>query len=184
MTQGRGRVLLLNGPSSSGKSTVGVALQRLLPGPWFLVPVDSISGMRSTVKGEPSDEAAIADMLTRTRLGYHRAVAGLAAVGNDVIMDYPLSEAWRLEDLLDVLDGYDVTLIEVRCAPEELDRRERERGDRPAGLARSQTAVYDHGAFDITVDTTHESAEACAAAIVHALASVPSPKAFERLRHR
>ena len=174
----------MNGPSSSGKSAIGEALQRLLGGPWFLVPVDAISGMRSTENGEDLDEAAVGEMLTRTRLGYHRVVAGLASVGNDVIMDYPLSEPWRLEDLLAVLDGYDVTLIEVRCSPDELDRRERERGDRPEGLARSQSAVYDHGAFDICVDSTHASAEDCATTIVGALETVSSPKAFEQLRRR
>jgi chloramphenicol 3-O phosphotransferase len=100
-------------------------------------------------------------------------------------MDYPLSEQWRLDDLLDVLDGYDVTLVEIRCAPGELERRERARGDRPAGLARSQTQVYAHGESDIAVDTTHESPENCARHIADALPTVPHPKAFDRLRrHR
>ncbi len=180
----KGRIVLLNGASSSGKTSIGQALQSLLAQPWFLVPVDSISGMRSSMNGKNLDDAAIADMLTRTRLGYHRVVAGLASVGNDVIMDYPLSEAWRLHDLLAVLDGYDVTLIEVRCSPDELDRRERARGDRLNGLARAQSAVYDLGAFDICVDSTHASAEDCATTIVRALETVPSPKAFERLRGR
>jgi chloramphenicol 3-O-phosphotransferase len=58
-------------------------------------------------------------------------------------------QAWRL---------YDVTLVEVRCSKVELDRRERVRGDRPVGLARSQAAVYAHGEFDIVVDTTSTSA--------------------------
>ncbi len=179
-----GRIVLLNGASSSGKTSIGRALQSLLAEPWFLVPVDSISGMRSTVNGEALDAAATTEMLTRTRLGYHRVVAGLASVGNDVIMDYPLSESWRLHDLLAVLDGYDVTLIEVRCSPDELDRREQARGDRLNGLARAQSAVYDLGAFDICVDSTHASAEDCTATIVRALETVPSPKAFERLRGR
>ena len=34
-------------------------------------------------------------MLRRTRMGHHRAVAAAASVGNDVIMDYPLSEPSR-----------------------------------------------------------------------------------------
>lgn len=178
----KGRVLLLNGPSSSGKSSIGRALQSLLAEPWFLVPVDAISGMRSPESTVKLDEPSLGEVLTRTRMGYHRAVAGLASAGNDVIMDYPLSEAWRLDDLLAVLDGYDVTLVEIRCSPDELERRERERGDRPSGLARSQTTVYDHGAFDIAVDSTHSSAEECARVIVRELATVSTPKAFERLR--
>jgi chloramphenicol 3-O phosphotransferase len=179
-----GRVLLLNGASSSGKSSIGRALLPLLPDPWFFVPVDAIGAMRSAVHTRVLDDTEITEMLRRTRLGYHRAVAALASAGNDVIMDYPLSEDWRLTDLLETLDGYDVTLVEIRCAPEELDRREVARGDRPVGLARSQTAVYGIGEFDIVVDTTSNSADECAAAIVQALDLLSFPKAFDRLRGR
>lgn len=184
MPEGPGRIILLNGASSSGKSSIGRALLPLLPDPWFLVPVDAISGMRSTVHQRPLDDDAIDEMLVRTRRGYHRVVAALASVGNDVIMDYPLSERWRLDDLLDVLRGYDVTLVEVRCSPEELARREQGRGDRPAGLAVSQTTVYAHDAYDIAVDTTSADPHTCATAIADALDTVPSPKAFDRLRRR
>jgi chloramphenicol 3-O phosphotransferase len=130
------------------------------------------------------DDTEITKMLRRTRLGYHRAVAALASAGNDVIMDYPLSEDWRLPDLLETLHGYDVTLVEVRCAPAELDRREAARGDRPVGLARSQTTVYGIGEFDIVVDTTSDSASTCATAIARALDVLSFPKAFDRLRSR
>ncbi|MDG4825949.1 AAA family ATPase [Asanoa sp. WMMD1127] len=183
MTSSRlGRVILLNGTSSSGKTSVGRALLPLLPDPWFFVPADAIGAMRSTVHTRVLDDAEIDVMLRRTRLGYHRAVAALASAGNDVIMDYPLSEPWRLADLLATLDGYDVTLVDVRCSPDVLERRERERGDRPVGLARSQTAVYAHGDPDLTVDTTDTSPADCAKAIAAALDSLESPKAFDRLR--
>jgi chloramphenicol 3-O phosphotransferase len=114
-------------------------------------------------------------------MGYHRAVAAVASVGNDVIMDYPLSEPRRLDDLLDVLDGYDVTAVDVRCHPDELDRRERARGDRPVGLANSQR-VFRHDDRDIAVDTTHASPEACALAIATELDVLGPDKAFDRLR--
>ncbi|MEU4239151.1 hypothetical protein [Actinoplanes sp. NPDC026619] len=107
MTTRPGRVILLNGASSSGKSSIGRALLPLLADPWFFVPADAVGDMRSTVHTRVLDDAEIDAMLTRTRIGYHRAVAGLVSAGNDVIMDYPLSEAWRLADLLDTLDGYD-----------------------------------------------------------------------------
>ncbi len=112
-----GRIILLNGASSAGKSSIGRALLPLLSDPWFLVPGDAIGAMRSTVHTRILDDAEIGEMLRRTRLGYHRAVAALASAGNDVIMDYPLSEQWRLDDLLETLEGYDVTLVEVRCTP-------------------------------------------------------------------
>jgi chloramphenicol 3-O phosphotransferase len=179
-----GRIILLNGASSSGKSSIGRALLPLLPDPWFFIPVDAIGEMRSTVHTRLLGDAEIDDMLRRTRLGYHRAVAALASAGNHVIMDYPLSERWRLTELLTTLAGYDVTLVEVRCSADELDRRERERGDRPVGLARSQTTVYAHGDCDIAVDTTSTGPDECARLIVQRLDALPSPKAFDRLRQR
>ena len=138
--------------------------------------------MRSTEHTRVLDEAEIQEMLRRTRRGYHRVIAALVSTGNDVIMDYPLSEPWRLADLLDVLDGYDVTLVDVRCSPAELHRREQLRGDRPHGLAGSQTFVYSHGDNDLVVDTTHRAAADCAHDIAGVLDSISRPKAFERLR--
>ena len=83
----RGRVILLNGASSSGKSSIGRVLQRVLADPWFLFPVDSLGAMRSTEHTNVLDEGEVEVMLRRTRMGYHRAVAAVASVGNDVIMD-------------------------------------------------------------------------------------------------
>jgi chloramphenicol 3-O phosphotransferase len=143
--------------------------------------MDALGAMRATEQSADLNEREITAMLHRTRMGYHRAVAGVASVGNDVIMDYPLSEPWRLADLLAVLDGYDVTLVDVRCDPDELDRRERARGDRPLGLAGSQL-VFQHADRDISVDTTHTAPEACAAAIAGSLIGLATPKAFDRLR--
>jgi chloramphenicol 3-O phosphotransferase len=149
--------------------------------PWFLFPVDALGAMRSTEHARALDGTEVDEMLRRTRLGYHRAVAAVASVGNDVIMDYPLSETWRLDDLLDVLEGYDVTLVDVRCSSDELERRERARGDRPVGLARSQN-TFRHNDCDIAVDNTTRSPEACAAAIATELAALGPDKAFDRLR--
>lgn len=178
-----GRIVLLNGPSSSGKTSIGLAMLPLLSDPWFFVPVDSINSLRSTVHRHPLDDTEVGEALRRTRLGYHRVVAALASVGNHVIMDYPLTERWRLTDLLDVLDGYDVTLVDVTCSPEQLAQREKSRGDRPPGLATSQQ-VYDHRDRDLTVDTTSSSTEECASYIVDRLEQLHSPKAFDRLRKR
>ncbi|MCW2850914.1 MAG: chemotaxis protein [Nocardioides sp.] len=174
----------MNGPSSSGKSSIGRALQGVLPEPWFLFPVDSLGAMRSARGTLALEQGELDDVLRRTRLGYHRAVRALASVGNDVIMDYPLSEPWRLNDLLDVLEGVDVTLVDVHCSAEELERRERSRGDRPAGLSRAQQ-VFGHDDCDITVDTTRMSSEACATVIARRLDVLAADdKAFDRLRRR
>jgi chloramphenicol 3-O phosphotransferase len=178
-----GRIILLNGPSSSGKTSLGRALQHALPQPWFLFSVDTLGAMRSARQTRDLGPVALDATLRRTRLGYHRAVAAVASAGNDVIMDYPLSEPWRLRDLLDTLSGYDVVLGDVRCDADELDRREGARADRPAGLARSQR-VFDHDDRDLAVDTTRTDPEACAVVVVTGLRALGPGRAFERLRRR
>lgn len=122
-----GRVILLNGASSSGKSSIGRALQSILVDPWFFFPVAALGAMRCTEHTRALDAHEVDTMLRRTRLGYHRAVAAPACAGNDVLMDYPLSEPWRLADLLDVLETYDVTLVDVAL----LGRRARPPGTHP-----------------------------------------------------
>jgi chloramphenicol 3-O phosphotransferase len=96
-------------------------------------------------------------------------------------MDYPLSEQRRLADLLEVLDGFDVTLVDVMCSPAELARRERDRGDRPVGLATNQR-VYEHGDCDLSIDTTACTPDECAEHAVSHLDMLRRPKAFDRLR--
>src|SRR5512142_3216555 len=134
----RGQIIFLNGTSSSGKSSIARQLQLMLDPPHFHMSIDAINGMRAKQKTRELDDAGLQAVLSRTRAGFHRAVAGMAEAGNDVIVDHVLSEPWRLLDCLAVMAGYRVVFVGVRCAPAELERRERERGDRTQGAALAQ----------------------------------------------
>ncbi|MEV4079475.1 AAA family ATPase [Nonomuraea fuscirosea] len=181
-----GQVLLLNGTSSSGKSSIAEQLLLILDRPFFHMPVDAINAMRArrrTLELAPDELAAT---LARTRAGFHRAVAGMAQAGNDLVVDYVLSERWRLLDcltVLTVLNGLDVVFIGVHCSEQELTRRERARGDRQPGQAAAQLRqVHSHGTYDIECDTTTNSPRDCALTIKQSLAQLPTPRAFDRLR--
>ncbi|MFD5778673.1 chloramphenicol phosphotransferase CPT family protein [Streptomyces sp. NPDC126933] len=174
-----GRIIFLNGTSSSGKSSIAKELLQVLDGPYFHMPVDAFHAMRSR-REVSSDE--LPHLLRRTWMGFHRAVAGMAAAGNNVVVDHVLSEEWRLLDCLGLLTARDVVLVGVRCSLEELERRERERGDRPMGLAvRQFHQVHAHGLYDIECDTTTASAVDCARQISNFLPRRPVPTAFEQL---
>jgi chloramphenicol 3-O phosphotransferase len=80
-----------------------------------------------------------------------------------------------------VLDGFDVTLVDIHCSEAELVRREAERGDRPIGLGASQS-TFVHEDRDLAVDTTARSAHECAVSIAEQLDTLSSPKAFDRMR--
>ncbi|WP_328884895.1 chloramphenicol phosphotransferase CPT family protein [Streptomyces sp. NBC_00316] len=176
----RGRIIFLNGTSSSGKSSIAGELLQVLDGPCFHMPVDAFHAMRSRREVSPEE---LPGVLRRTWMGFHRAVAGMAAAGNDVVVDHVLSEQWRLLDCLELFRARDVVLVGVRCSLEELQRREHVRGDRPAGLAARQfPRVHAHGLYDVECDTTSTSALECARQISAFLPQRPLPTAFERLR--
>jgi len=128
-----GQIVLLNGASSSGKSTVARELLEVFDDPWFHLPVDAFGAMRA--RKELSAPEVVA-LLRRTRQGYHRAVAGMARAGNSVVADHVLSEPWRLADILEQWAGLDVTMVAVHCPLPELNRREGARGDREPGHSR------------------------------------------------
>jgi chloramphenicol 3-O phosphotransferase len=174
-----GQIIFLNGTSSSGKSSIARELLRVLEEPYFHMPVDAFHAMRARHEFTPDE---LSGVLRRTWMGYHRAVAGMAAGGNSVVVDHVLSEPWRLLDCLGLFAPGDVVLVGVRCALPELERRERERGDRPTGLAARQfEQVHSHGLYDIECDTTAGSAVDCARQIRDFLPGRPTPTAFEQL---
>ncbi len=179
---GSGQVVLLNGASSAGKTAVASALLPLLDQAWFLMSVDDINAMRHR---RDIEDPELKDVLRRTRAGFHRAVAGMAAAGNSVVVDHVFSEPWRLNDCLDVFEGLDVVFVGVRCDAVELERRERVRGDRPLGLALAQLSrVHVHGDYDVEIDTTANSAEQGAELVAAYLARPAGSRAFDRLRSR
>ncbi|MFK4228012.1 chloramphenicol phosphotransferase CPT family protein, partial [Streptomyces sp. NPDC019890] len=178
-----GRIIFLNGTSSSGKSSIARELLNVLDdGVFFHLAVDSFNAMRTKRNLGPED----LDMaLRRTRMGFHCSIAAMAEVGNDIVVDHVLSEPWRLVDCLSVLRPEDVLFVGVHCPLDELTRREQGRGDRPLGLAADQyDLVHRHGDYDLECDTSMASPRECAERIKDFLPHRPKPTAFARLRGR
>ena len=178
-----GRVILLNGASSSGKTSIAEQLLLMLNPPYVHMSVDAINSMRAKAKTLALNADELAAVLARTRAGFHRAVAGMAQAGNNIVADCVLSEPWRLLDCLTVMVDCEVVFVGVRCSTRELQRRERDRGDREAGLsAMQQHQVHAHGIYDIECDTTAATPQDCAIVINDFLARAQPPTAFDRLR--
>ncbi|GAA2463422.1 chloramphenicol phosphotransferase CPT family protein [Streptomyces macrosporus] len=175
-----GLIIFLNGTSSSGKSSIAKELLQILDEPYFHMPVDAFHSMRTRREVGPKE---LPDLLRRTWMGFHRAVAGMAVAGNNVVVDHVLSEDWRLLDCLGLFSAREVVLVGVRCSLEELQRREQARGDRPVGLAARQfQRIHAHGLYDFECDTTTAGALDCARQISAFLPQRPPPTAFEQLR--
>lgn len=180
-----GQVVLLNGASSSGKSTLARQLLADFDTPWFHMGVDMFGAMRAERQTHDLDADRLSDVLRRTRAGFHRAVRGMALAGNNIVMDHVLSEPWRLPDLLTVMVDVDVVFVGVHCDANDLTHREAARGDRVAGTAVAQIeAVHQHRLYDVEVNTSEETVEACAARIRDFLRRHPFParRVFQALR--
>ncbi len=115
--------------------------------------------------------------------GFFGMVAGLAGEGNDVIVDAFLTEPWMVPSAAARLGDFPAYLAGLRCPVDELERRERERGDRFPGIARAfAETVHQYVPFyDVEIDTASSSIEQCIDAILSRV-SCGEPQALRALR--
>jgi chloramphenicol 3-O phosphotransferase len=199
-------VIFLNGSSSSGKSSLAAALQAIFPRPLLHVAADAFLSMmprRYRALDADPGSAAAEGFLSRTVpdaarpridvhagpfghrviLGMHRSVAALADGGSDVVVDHVLLYPCWIRQAVEVLGHHRVLFVGVFCEIEELERRERERGNRQAGYAfGSFTSIHQYGRYDLEIDTSRRTPEDCAARILEHLRTGPAPTAFEQMR--
>ncbi|MFJ8951557.1 chloramphenicol phosphotransferase CPT [Streptomyces sp. NPDC102381] len=167
------QVIVLNGGSSSGKSSIARELQTLLlPEPWLSLSVDTlIQALPSSGAGiefGADGSITVGPAFDRVEDAWMVGVAAMAAAGAPVIVDEvflggPHSQnRWRK-----ALAGLDVLWVGVRCDAVVAAAREAARGDRIAGMAASQAALVHEGVtYDLVVDTTRTGAAECAREIV------------------
>ena len=178
----RGNVIFLNGPSSSGKTTLTQALQDRLPELYYHIASDTFSRMASRAH-RTADFWAVT---TKSMSAMHHTIAlfsdlELGVIVDHVILDTPEGRALLLE-CVQLLHSYPVLFVGVECPLEELERRERQRGDRRSGQARYQfTHTFGHSVYDLTVDTYQHPTDHCADMILAALGAPESWRAFRTL---
>jgi Chloramphenicol phosphotransferase-like protein len=81
--------------------------------------------------------------------------------------------------------NHPVLFVGVDCPLEELERRERERGDRSPGQAKWQYEhIHGHATYDITVNTFEMTIEACADTITSMMDRPEDWKAFKTLKNQ
>ncbi len=162
-------IVVLNGGSSSGKTTIARALQEVLPGTWLRLSVDDL------VEALPPDaigygaggEVTPGDGFREAEAAWMAGVAAMARAGAGVILDDVfLGGAASQHRVRVALEGLDVLWVGVRCDPEVAEARERGRPDRVPGMAALQAEVVHEGVvYDLEVDTTAGTAADCARAI-------------------
>ena len=196
---GCGTVILLNGSSSSGKTTLAKALQHAIQEPLQHVALDQfrdglpdrIRGLNSpagtpgasglnvvprAVDGEPLTHIEFGAVGEKVLRAMRRSVLALAEEGVWVVVDDLLFKAAYLRDYATLLEPVTAYLIGVRCPLAVVEEREAQRVGRFPGTARSHyDSLHSHGAgYDLEVDTSQHSPEACARLVVERLAEPPT----------
>ncbi len=195
---GKGRIILLNGSSSSGKTTLAIKLQQLLPEAYQHMALDQFRdglpdrfrGLNSPaqtpgaqglnvvprdLKGERVTAIEFGSHGEQMLRGMRRAVAAFASQGNNVIVDDLLFKPEYLHDYALALQKHEVWCVGVRCSLERVNQREAQRPGRFPGTATSHfDQVHGHDlAYDVEVDTTDLNADSCAQSIIASLQRPP-----------
>ncbi len=158
MTPPPGQLILLNGASSAGKTTLCRALRDALPdtpaGPFLHFSLDffmfDADVLPRTPQGHIRDWKRIRPQVFD---GYYRCLPALLSAGNNLVVDLIIETEGQRDRLRELLAPYDVYLVGLRCPVEELERREAARGDRRIGDARRDVqTVHTFSAYDLEID--------------------------------
>jgi chloramphenicol 3-O phosphotransferase len=193
-------LILVNGPSSAGKTTLCRALQAAIENPYLVVGFDDfifMSGPRyyrgadTKEQREPDALTALGVEMVQTSLPgapisvtarfgpvFRRILDAMAPAvrtlidhGNPVIFDHVLHDQAMLESFVKASAGLNIFTIGVTCPLDVLEMRERARGDRVLGRARGLAeVVHSFFSYDVVVDTGVTSTEACVQVVLGALA--------------
>ena len=200
----RPRLFLLDGPSSSGKTSIARALQELcnrqvihlvldtaiamMPHAFTGAGVHADRGYR-LVAGEDGVGAITrfipGDLACKLDGQLAKFAAALVADGFDVVFDQVVIDDATMARLLAPLDMTTTYVVAVECDLQTLTAREQHRDDWAIGLARDQHRRV-HGSnrlCDVTVNSGRCSAGDAAAEIL-AYAAVTSPTAAARMAAR
>lgn len=178
-------IILLNGPTSSGKTSIVRAIQNISDRMWIHIGIDTFIGMlhsKFCENGEKAkegflftqsknDKGQFVTEITSSAMGKKLAesipdtVALLSNRGFDVMVDECLFDD-EIECYKEVLKGHDVCYVGVMCDLETLEQREKDRGDRILGCARGMFDRLHKTTYDLTVNTAEMDAMACAKKIL------------------
>lgn len=158
------QVIVLNGSSSSGKTTIARCLKVVLPTPWISLSIDdllhalppSLMDSDAGVTFSENGEVTIGEGLRQITSAWMAGIAAMARAGARIIYDDVfLSGAESQARLRAQLNGLSVLWVGVHCDAEVAAGREIARGERVVGGAATQsTSVHEGVTYDLEVDTT------------------------------
>lgn len=157
-----GKLILLNGASSAGKSTVCRELQARLDEPFLQFSLDFLMFKSDVLpkRRDPEGPFAWASMRPRLFDAYYHCLTAFLRSGNNLVVDTIVETQEQLDMLVHLLSPFDVFYVGVHCPLPELERRERQRGDRRIGDARRDCeTVHTFSAYDLEIDSSQPADE-------------------------
>ncbi|MBO2515717.1 MAG: hypothetical protein CW338_00375 [Clostridiales bacterium] len=156
--------VLLNGPSSSGKSSIARRIREMLSGRMTV----GIVSIDDHLKMSPSEEI-YEDEIWDIMPSMCAAVAASLRDNDLTVIDHVISSE-RIWNATIEAAGTGLFTVHVTCDPGILHEREAARGDRcPGSAAASYQYLYPRDGYDLTVDSGKRPAAACAEAILTAI---------------
>ena len=145
------QIILLNGPSSSGKSTLAKALRKLIEEKrnqqYAIVSIDDFLKMTTEETIYEDDVFEISCVLCKK-------VQKSLETAPGVIIDHVITSRRIFEQLKQMLGTYALHLIQVTCPLEVLREREKARKNRCLGSAEaSYEYLFPKDGYELTVDT-------------------------------
>nr|AIA16696.1 Chloramphenicol phosphotransferase-like protein [uncultured bacterium] len=181
-------ILLLNGPSSSGKSTLAELLQSKLKDPFLHIGIDKMIAMMpdkiNNWEGGQSEQGfwweedtdSEGHQIYKIKMGpyaqkvsqtYKEVVVTLAKNGHNIIVDEVAFGNKEIEIWREKLSEFNAFYIGIHCPLPTLEEREIARGDRIIGSARHQFyTVHEDIKYDLEVDTETHPLQECAERII------------------
>ena len=162
----RGRVIVLNGPSSAGKTTLARAVRARIGPNIAAVSIDQFFPfMHPDVRSNWHLFSTLTDALFST-------VVSLSNGGFDVIAGTVFEREDCLAAMQDAFADRTYRLVAVTAPLHVLEAREQARGNRRVGQAREQHERVLHGAsYDLRVDTHALTLDECVDRVVALLPS-------------
>lgn len=193
-----GQIVILNGTPRSGKSSIAAVIQNTFEGIWMNLGVDRFKQMtperyQPGIGLRPGGERPDLEPLVVVLYGaMYEAIAAHSRLGPNVVVDVGHHDAYSvprgiLPDCARRLIGLPVLFVGVRCPIEVVLERRRatwgnaDNSSAPKPVSLWQQAVHMPGIYDLEVDTSVLSPEACADVIRQRLDNGPPPSAFQRL---
>jgi chloramphenicol 3-O phosphotransferase len=139
-----GRALVVNGPSSSGKSTLLGMLRDRSAEPWVIFDEPMFGGVRS-------EYLIWQDRAPLLHTGFLNGIAALAHAGNLVAL---AAGGRGSESFRRAFAGLPTLWVGLDCPADERQRREATRLDVPGGLFAASPHIHDGWEYDLRFDTT------------------------------